>query len=245
MLISFDKKININQKMRMKYINEPEKFMESEIELYENIQELSALAAYPELYVDLIKNNSLISILNLLTHENIDIVVAIVQVLQELLEPDTIYEEESAIILVDEFIKNQGFELIVQNLQRFDIEEDEQLQAIQLVLSIIENILEMKSSSITILLKTTNILEFLIKIISNKSFSNLKLSCSEMLSILLQGSIENYPMFCKQAFQTYENKESNGMSILLESIAQYRKKELTSIDEEVCTYISILLTKLY
>lgn len=36
--------------MRMKYSTEPEKFMESEIELHADINDLYALAASPELY---------------------------------------------------------------------------------------------------------------------------------------------------------------------------------------------------
>jgi Catenin-beta-like, Arm-motif containing nuclear len=39
-----------NQMMRVKYSAEPEKFMESEVELHAEINELYALAASPELY---------------------------------------------------------------------------------------------------------------------------------------------------------------------------------------------------
>eukprot|EP01036_Dinobryon_divergens_P024474 gene24474-32925_t len=40
LLVSFEKKITKNQKLRVKYPNDPDKFMASEMELHEEIQEL-------------------------------------------------------------------------------------------------------------------------------------------------------------------------------------------------------------
>ena len=104
MLINFEKKINKNIKLRMKYINEPEKFMESEIELYDSIQELYAIAAYSELYIDLVTYKAMNSILGMLTHENTDISICTIGLLQELFDIDIILEETNAILLVVSFI---------------------------------------------------------------------------------------------------------------------------------------------
>jgi len=84
----------------MKYPNEPSKFMESEIELNDQIQELYAIAAYPELYIDFVNNGSVPSILGMVTHENTDISLSAIGLLQELIEPDTILEEPETIKLV-------------------------------------------------------------------------------------------------------------------------------------------------
>lgn len=100
MLLNFEKKINKNQKLRMKYPTDPEKFMESEVELNDQIQELYAIAAYPELYIDFIGNGSLPSVLGMITHENTDISISTIGLLQEMLESDTIQESPDSIILL-------------------------------------------------------------------------------------------------------------------------------------------------
>lgn len=69
-LINFEKKINKNQQMRMKYSSEPDKFMESEVALHAEINELYSLAASPELYPILFDSGSLESILGMVAHEN-------------------------------------------------------------------------------------------------------------------------------------------------------------------------------
>ena len=50
MLLGFEKKINKNQKLRMKYPDDPEKFLDSEVELHEELNNLYAISASPELY---------------------------------------------------------------------------------------------------------------------------------------------------------------------------------------------------
>lgn len=100
MLLNFEKKINKNQKMRMKYPSEPQKFMESELELNDQIQELYSIAAYPELYKDVIASQSFPSILGMITHENTDISIASIGLLQELFEPDTIQDDSNAVLLI-------------------------------------------------------------------------------------------------------------------------------------------------
>ena len=76
LLLSFEKKITKNQKMRMKHPDEPEKFMETELELHSEINELYAIAASPELYPTLVEAGSVVSILGTITHENTDISIA-------------------------------------------------------------------------------------------------------------------------------------------------------------------------
>jgi beta-catenin-like protein 1 len=94
MVSVLEKRIAKNQEMRIKFPDQPEKFMESEVELHESIQELHALPTMPELYplsVDL----SLPSILlGLLAHENADVSCAILDLLQEVTEVDTLQEDE-------------------------------------------------------------------------------------------------------------------------------------------------------
>ena len=73
LLLNFEKKFNKNQMMRMKFSDNPEKFMDSEIELNVEINNLYTLAASPELYPAFIQSGSLQSVMGMITHENTDI----------------------------------------------------------------------------------------------------------------------------------------------------------------------------
>ena len=84
-LISFEKKMNKNQMMRMKHPNDPEKFMDSEVDLNSEINDLYALAASPELYTIFVENGSMESVLSMLAHENTDISICAIGLLQELM----------------------------------------------------------------------------------------------------------------------------------------------------------------
>ena len=63
LLVNFEKKITKNQKLRVKYPNDPDKFMASEVELHEEIQELHTVAASPELYGIIVDTKAVNSIL--------------------------------------------------------------------------------------------------------------------------------------------------------------------------------------
>ena len=73
LLLNFEKKFNKNQMMRMKFSDNPEKFMDSEIGLNVEINNLYTLAASPELYPAFIQSGSLQSVMGMITHENTDI----------------------------------------------------------------------------------------------------------------------------------------------------------------------------
>lgn len=56
--------------------------MESEIELHDIVTEMHAIATVPELYSVLVNLKAVLSLLELLSHENSDIAVAVVNLLQ-------------------------------------------------------------------------------------------------------------------------------------------------------------------
>ena len=81
--------------------------METEVDLNDAIQELHVLATVPDLYHVLVQQNVVPSLLNLLSHENTDIATAVVNLLQELTDVDTLNEsEEGAAILIDTLVSN-------------------------------------------------------------------------------------------------------------------------------------------
>ena len=68
--------------------------MESELDLHESIQLLHSLATIPELYSVAVEQKLVPTLLGLLSHENTDVSVAVVNLLQELTDLDTMNESQ-------------------------------------------------------------------------------------------------------------------------------------------------------
>lgn len=201
--------------------------MESELELHAEIQELFAVAASPELYPILVQTGAVNSILGMITHENTDISISTVSLLAEMTDVDSIAEEsEKAMTFVDAFVAGQGLELVVQNLSRLDESSEEDAQGVHHSMSILENLVEIRPDLAVTVCEKTHILKYLLLRLKTKQFDANKLYCSEILSILLQSDSRNQVRVCTIA-------GVDGMDLLLQSIALYRKKEVDALDEQV------------
>ena len=73
-----------NETQRTKYPDDPRQFMESELQLDEAIQHLKILSEHTELYSQFANSGIMPSIISLLRHENVDIVLDAVDLLQSL-----------------------------------------------------------------------------------------------------------------------------------------------------------------
>ena len=110
MILSFEKHVLRNQEMRIKFPDQPTKFMESEVQLNEEIQKLQVIATVPEHYTILIEMNTVQTLVGLLSHDNSDIAIAVVDLLQELTDMDTLAAsdgEEEAEKLMDVLLSEQ------------------------------------------------------------------------------------------------------------------------------------------
>ncbi|XP_015685518.1 beta-catenin-like protein 1, partial [Protobothrops mucrosquamatus] len=76
MILTFEKRSYKNQELRIKFPDNPEKFMESELDLNDIIQEMHVVATMPDLYHLLVELNAVHSLLGLLGHDNTDILPA-------------------------------------------------------------------------------------------------------------------------------------------------------------------------
>lgn len=88
MLLTFEKQVLKNQEMRVKFPNQPEKFMESELELNEEIQRLHVISTVPEHYTVLVEVNIIQTLVGLLSHDNSDISIAVTDLIQQLTDAD-------------------------------------------------------------------------------------------------------------------------------------------------------------
>ncbi|KAL3858660.1 hypothetical protein ACJMK2_008922 [Sinanodonta woodiana] len=222
MLLQFEKRVYKNQEMRVKYPDLPEKFMESELELNDVVQELHVIATVPELYHILVELNTIQSLLQLLIHENTDISIAVVDLIQELTDVDTLTEsEEGATALTDALLEGQVVALLVQNMDRLDDAVKEESDGIHNTLSVIENMTEFRPEMCTEAAQQ-GLMQWLLKRIKAKlPFDANKLYASEILAILLQNSDEN----------RHYLGELDGIDILLQQLAAYKRHDPTNKEE--------------
>ncbi|GIY02398.1 beta-catenin-like protein 1 [Caerostris darwini] len=222
LLLAFEKKVLKNQELRIKFPDQPEKFMDSEIELNDIILEMHIIATQPDLYHILVELNSVSSILGLLTHDNTDISIAIVDLLQEMTDIDTLNEsEEGATSLIDAMLEAQVIALLVQNLERLDESVKEESEGVHNTLAIVENLAEFKVD-MCIDATEQGLMQWILKRIKAKMpFDANKLYCSEILSILLQRHDEN-----RQALGSME-----GIDVLLQQLAYFKRNDPSTTEE--------------
>lgn len=223
LILLFEKKNLKNQEMRIKFPDNPEKFMESELDLHSVIQDLKAVATVPDLYSVLVELHGVPSILELLAHPNSDIAVAVVDLLQELTDVDILGESrDGAEVLLEALRKQQVCALLVQNLERLNETVKEESDGIHNTLSIIENLTEM-NASFTREAADQGIMMWILKRLKQKTqFNQNKLYCSEILSILIQTDNDN----------RLQLGDCEGIDTLLQQLAVYKRHDPASTEEQ-------------
>ncbi|KAH8331277.1 hypothetical protein KR067_013571, partial [Drosophila pandora] len=223
LILVFEKRNLKNQEMRIKFAESPDKFMESEVELHNVIQELKGVATVPDLYPLLVELHGLHSLLELLAHQNTDIAVAVVDLLQEVTDVDILGESrEGAEALIDALRKEQICALLVQNLERLNEKVKEEADGVHNTLAIIENLTEIDSEFVREAAEQ-GLLAWLLKRLRGKSpFDPNKLYCSEILSILIQTENENRLLL----------GSLDGVDVLLQQLAVYKRHDPGSNEEQ-------------
>lgn len=222
LILLFEKRALKNQEMRIKFPDMPEKFMESEVELHETLQEMHAVATVPDLYPIMVELQAVPSLLELLAHENTDIAVAVVDLLQELSDVDILHEsEEGADSLIDALLNQQICALLVQNLERLDESVKEEAEGVHNTLAIFENLTEFRPDLCGDAAKQ-GLLQWLLRRLRVKlPFDGNKLYASEILSILLQDTPDNRQML----------GDLEGIDVILQQLAFYKRHDPTSNEE--------------
>ncbi|XP_031285718.1 beta-catenin-like protein 1 isoform X3 [Pistacia vera] len=223
LVLSFERRLKENIEARLKYPDQPDRFADTEVDLHDELEKLKVLAGGPELYPDLVNLNVIPSILGLLSHDNTDIAIDVVHLLQDLTDEDVLEDnDEPARFLVDCLIENNVLELLVQNLQRLSDSDPDDMAAVYNTLATIENLIEVKPSVAELVCERTKLLRWLLGKIKVREFDSTKQYASEILAILLQNSTANQ----KRVGQM------NGVDVLLQAVAMYKSKDPKSSDEE-------------
>ncbi|KAG0290555.1 hypothetical protein BGZ96_005976 [Linnemannia gamsii] len=234
MILKFEKAINKNQEMRVKYPDDPTKFMESEADLDEEIKRMMAMTQAPQYYPVLVELNTISSILSLLTHENPDIAIDAIELLKELTDEEVLsvgLEEDQEVagsegeagmkVFVHGLIDQGLLDLLVQNLGRLDEEETNDRQGVFNTLAIFENLTSIEVALAETIVSKSALLPWMIKRLKVKAFDSNKQYCSELLAILLQSSSANRKKL----------GELGGIDDLLQLLAAFKRKDPKDDDE--------------
>ncbi|KAG8919051.1 hypothetical protein FRC02_001962 [Tulasnella sp. 418] len=237
LLLKFERAINKNQAQRSKYPDDPSKFIDSEADLDAAIKSLLPLAQSPVLaYSELVRSGTVAQLVGLLSHENVDIVIDVIEVIQELTDEDVGNEgegdededeqlegsKEAAMkILIDGLLENSILELLVSNLSRLNEAEESDRQGVFHTLGIFENVIGLNPDLARTLISTTSILKWLLERVQSKNHDENRGYASEMIAIVLQNNRENRLTIGKQG----------GVDIILQVLSHYRKRDPVDADE--------------
>ncbi|VDO36362.1 unnamed protein product [Onchocerca flexuosa] len=250
-VMQLEKRCLKNREMRIKYGDEPAKFMESEVELNEAIQEMHALATQPDLYQLLVDHGATAILLQLLAHENSDIVAAVINLLQELTDVDTLNEgEDGAAKLIDVLVADQLIETLVQqSIERLDETVKDEADAIHNALSVVENVLDFRPSFADICVEQGLFAWLLRRGTQRGSLDANKMFASELLSLLLQSTelarkrltekVDGFDLLLRVGLLNYDCKSivnSKKFTIKLQfnsvqALATYKRHDPGSADE--------------
>lgn len=191
MILNFEKKIAKNQELRIKFPDDPAKFMNSEVDLHDTVQELRVVATVPDLYPMLVDSECISTLLGLLNHDNSDISVAVIDLIQELTDIDTLNEsEEGTNALIQALAAQQICALLVQNLDRLnDAVSREESDGVHNTLAIVENLIEFRPE-VCKEAAEAGLMTWLIskRLKVRMTFDDNKLYCSEILRYEIRGS---------------------------------------------------------
>ncbi|KAF2228316.1 beta-catenin-like protein-like protein 1 [Elsinoe ampelina] len=213
---NLERKINKNSEQRARYEGQPEKFMQSEAELDEEIKGLSNLTEHSEYYADFVQIGGAEQLVGLLAHDNIDIAINAIEIIAELLDEDVEVEQEQWDTLAEAMLKPDLVNLLVQNLERCDETGNESdRQGVYHSLAVLEAL--GSQSTTTEKAGTEAVLRWLLGRIYNTEddLSQNKQYAAEVLQVLLQESTLLRSRVVKLG----------GVDVILQLLAAYRRKD--------------------
>ncbi|CAF9913278.1 MAG: hypothetical protein HETSPECPRED_001377 [Heterodermia speciosa] len=222
--LNFEKKITRNSELRAKFESTPQKFMGSEADLDADIKAISILSEHSELYEEFAKLGCVASLVSLLSHENTDISIDAIEIINELTDEDVEAEQAQWDALVDAMLEANLLNLLYENLQRFDESIESDRSGVYHVLGVVENLASRISIAET-LGKETSIIQWLSARIQRQepTVSQNTQYAAEVLAILLQSSVTNRLQLVQQ----------DGIDLILQLLSPYRKRDpLKGTEEE-------------
>ncbi|KAL8635445.1 MAG: hypothetical protein Q9228_007060 [Teloschistes exilis] len=221
--LNFERRISKNSELRAKFEHDPQKFMGSEADLDADIKALSILSEHPDLYGEFAKLGCVASLVSLLSHENTDVAIDAIEVVNELTDEDVEAEQEQWDAVVDAMLEADLLSLLFDNITRLDETNESDRAGLYHILSVLEN-LSSRSAISESVGKDTPFIPWFLKRMQHKepTVSQNKQYSAEILAILLQSSSLNRMKLI----------EADGVDVLLQLLSPYRKRDPAKGTEE-------------
>lgn len=221
--LNFEKHITKNAELRAKHEDEPQRFMASESDLDSDIKTLSILSQYPELYTEIVRLGCVSSLVGLLAHENTDIAIGVIDVLDELTDENVTADDEQWGALVDAMLDADLLDLLLSNLSRLDEKDERDREGVYHAMSVLENLCSREAMAKKIG-GDEKLLRWLIGRAQSREseVSQNKQYAVEMVAILAQSARENKDRLV----------ELGAVDTVLQLAAAYRKRDPDSSGEE-------------
>ncbi|KAI1751349.1 DUF1716-domain-containing protein [Xylaria castorea] len=223
--ISFEKRISRNAERRAKFEHDPAKFIASEAELDAEIKALSILSEHPELYPEFAHLGCVGSLVGLLAHENTDIAIDAIDIIDELTDEDVAAEEAQYDAMVDALFDADLLSLLVSNLERLDETQETDRGGVYRALGIIENLCG-RTATAERVAEEEGLLKWLLRRIQMEEegggATQNKQYAAEILAILMQNSAKN-----RRKLASLDTAD-----IMLQLVAPYRKRDPEKGGEE-------------
>ncbi|WBW74543.1 spliceosomal complex subunit [Schizosaccharomyces osmophilus] len=234
-VVKLEKSLNQNQELRSKYPESPEKFIESEADLDEEIRSFNIISEYPSLFPLFIKLGCVTTFLELLTHENADIMITVVDLFLELTNEDI--DDEALNSLFEASIQTGFLQVLVSGIKRLDEKNEADRHGVYSILSLFENLVSIDNEVCSIVAQKTDLLQWLLQRISvSETYISTNLQYSvEVLAIFLSHSRDARKSVC----------ELNGTDLLLRKISPYRLRDPSQgLEEETMENVFDCLSSL-
>ncbi|TDZ28043.1 Beta-catenin-like protein 1-like protein [Colletotrichum spinosum] len=221
--INFEKRITKNAEARVKFSDEPPRFIESEADLDAAIKDFSVLAEHPELYPQFVKLGLVESLVGLLAHDNTDIAIDVLEIIGELTDEDVYASDADWDLLADAFLRADLISLLVSNFSRLNEADETDRNGVYHALGIIENLIS-KIENAEKVCSDTELLNWLLgraqrtetPVTQNKQYA------TELLDIIANASPVTRNELAKQ----------DAADILLRLVSPYRKSDPEKGSEE-------------
>lgn len=137
MIQSFEKKLTKNRELRIKFDKKPEKFLDSECELFGELQSLHYLTCSSQFFKELVDLHLISYLLELLAHENNDISSVALELLFETIDPETVIDVRPLTAMTNHLINMNLYELTIDFITRLDTSDSESVNQLKMALCIV------------------------------------------------------------------------------------------------------------
>ena len=255
-MASLRKAAEKNELQRAQHADNPEKFMESELALFQQISAFTAVAAAPALFATMLQEGILEQLVPLLSHDNTDVAVTVIKVFVEWIDSDSPTPEMMK--LAKALVNEGALKWSVANLGRLNPEQEEEATGIEGILTLVENLIELnlfggdESESVAKhLAQETSLIPWLFQQIESRQSGR----AAEVLSMILEQAevheiitdLTKIPPYSSPLLDEPPSSSVDGMEVLLQAIAIYRKTQPPSEEEgdfleNVCLALASALT---